>query len=102
MVEHDVRPRSVAQSMNDLEAMFERTFEECLARDMKFPLTLCAVASNGAMQAYKIHAPGRALWELAEHSEPDTFTRFPINLMIVDRTSTALLARFEVEGVAFL
>jgi hypothetical protein len=54
------------------------------------------------MQAYKIHAPGRALWELAEHSEPDTFTRFPINLMIVDRTSTALLARFEVEGVAFL
>jgi hypothetical protein len=57
--------------MNDIEAMFERTFEECAARDMRFPLILCAVASNGAMQAYKLHGPGRASWELAEHSEPD-------------------------------
>ena len=56
--------------MTDLEAMFERMFEECVARDMKFPLIVCAVASNGAIQAYKVHAPGRALWELAGHSEP--------------------------------
>jgi hypothetical protein len=94
--------RAATQSMNDLEAMFERVFEECVARDMKFPLILCAVASNGAIQAYKIHAPGRALWELAGHSERDAFMRFPINLMIVDRTDEAMLVRFEVEGVAFL
>ncbi len=88
--------------MTDIEAMFERTFEECVARDMKFPLIVCAVASNGAMQAYKVHAPGRALWELAGHSEPDAFMRFPINLMIVDLTGKAMLVRFEVEGAAFL
>ena len=28
--------------------------------------------------------------------------RFPINLMIVDRTGKAMLVRFEVEGAAFL
>jgi hypothetical protein len=88
--------------MNDLEAMFELMFEECVSRGMKFPLILCAVASNGAIQAYKIHAPGRALWDLAGNCEPDAFMRFPINLMIVDRTDKAMLVRLEVEGVAFL
>ena len=88
--------------MTDLEAMFERMFEESVARDMKFPLIVCAVASNGAIQAYKVHAPGRALWELAGHSEPDAFMGFPINLMVVDRTGEAMLVRFEIEGVAFL
>jgi hypothetical protein len=88
--------------MNDLEAMFERTFEECVARNMKFPLILCAVASNGVVQAYKVHAPGRALWDLAGNSEPDAFMRFPINLMIVDRSGEAMLVRFEGESVAFL
>jgi hypothetical protein len=88
--------------MNDLEMMFERMFEECVTRNMKFPLVLCAVAPNGTIQAYKVHDPGRALWQLAGHSEPGDFRQWPINLMIVDRTGEAMRVRFEVdEGMTF-
>ncbi|HUC48101.1 MAG TPA: hypothetical protein VMA30_01870 [Xanthobacteraceae bacterium] len=89
--------------MDDLEAMFERILEECIEqRKMKFPLVLCAVAANGAILAYKIHNPGRALWQLAGHSEPGDFLQWPINLMVVDRTGEAMRVKFDVnEGVTF-
>jgi len=95
--------RVAGRSMDDLEAMFERILEECIEqRKMKFPLVLCAVAANGAILAYKIHNPGRALWQLAGHSEPGDFLQWPINLMVVDRTGEAMRVKFDVnEGVTF-
>jgi hypothetical protein len=95
--------RVAGQSMDNLEVMFERMLEECIEqRKMKFPLILCAVASNGVVQAYKVHGPGRALWQLTGHSEPNDVMQWPINLMIVDRTGEAMRVRFDInKGVTF-
>jgi hypothetical protein len=94
---------AAGQSMNDLEVMFERMFQECIEqRKMKFPLIVCAVGSNGTIQAYKVHDPRRALWQLSGHSEPGDFMQWPINLMIVDRAGEAIRVRFDIEeGVSF-
>lgn len=89
--------------MNDLEVMFERMFQECIEqRKMKFPLIVCAVGANGTIQAYKVHDPRRALWQLSGHPEPGDFMQWPINLMIVDRLGEAIRVRFDIkEGVSF-
>lgn len=89
--------------MDNLEVMFERMFQECIEqRKMQFPLILCAIGSNGAVQAYKVHGPRRALWQLTGHFAPGDFMQWPINLMIVDRAGEAMRVRFDVnEGVSF-
>jgi hypothetical protein len=91
------------QSMDNLEVMFERMFQECVEqRKMQFPLILCAIGANGAVQAYKVHGPGRALWQLTDQSALGDSMQWPINLMIVDRAGEAMLVRFDVnEGVIF-
>jgi hypothetical protein len=72
----------------------------CLARNMKLPLMLCLLGTNGGVQAFRFHGFGKEMERLV-NPVPDGFMELPINIMVVDSSGDAVRVVAGTKGFTF-